>query len=246
MVRLKRVYGQHLLISEGILERLAQVLGIEDGEVVVEIGGGTGNLTRILLKYPLKKLFVLELDPEMVEKLKSIEDKRLKVLKADATEFKICTLGGNLKLIGNLPYNVSSLIVENVVRNKDCIPVGVFMLQKEVAEKLMGKDNFGWLTVFLNTFYRTEYVMSVPPRFFVPPPKVDSGVIKIIRRVEQPELDLDSFKRFLVRLFSMRRKMLRKKVGEDILKDAGIDPMKRVEELSMDDFFRLYNVYRRR
>jgi len=242
-VRLKKSYGQHLLVSEGVLEKIAESLGIEENDTVIEIGGGTGNLTRVLLRFPLKKLYVLELDPEMVEKLGEIEDRRLEILPADATAFDFCSLGRGLKVVGNLPYNVGSLIIENVVRNKECVPVGVFMLQKEVALKLVGKGEIGWLTVFLKTFYDTEYLMSVPARFFIPPPKVESGVIRMVKKKVQPEVDLDRYKAFLVRIFSQRRKMLKKKLGEEVLKKAGVDPKLRVEQLSLEDFLRLYNVY---
>ncbi|NPA41015.1 MAG: ribosomal RNA small subunit methyltransferase A [Aquificae bacterium] len=243
MARLKKSYGQHLLVSEGVLKNIAQSLSIEEGDRVVEIGGGTGNLTKVLLKYPLKELFVVELDPEMVEKLSQIEDERVRIIRGDASKLDFCSLGGELKAVGNLPYNVGSLIVENVIFHKDCIPVGVFMLQKEVALKLTGKGEPSWLGVFLQTFYESEYLFSVPPRFFVPPPKVDSGVIRIIRRENQPSLELKGYKAFLTKLFSMRRKMLKKKFPQELLEEAGIDPHLRVEQLSMEDILRLYNVY---
>ena len=242
-MRLKKSYGQHLLRSPGVLREIASSLEIREGETVVEIGGGTGNLTRVLLEEPLGKLYVLELDPEMVERLEEIKDPRLEVLRADASRFEFCSLGENLKLVGNLPYNVGSLIIENVVFHHRCVPLGVFMLQKEVALKLSGKGDVGWLTVFLKTFYEVEYLMSVPPRFFVPPPKVDSGVIRIRKKKEPPGMNLRRFKSFLTRLFSMRRKKLKRKLGEDILLRAGIDPNLRVEQLQMGDFLKLYNVY---
>ncbi len=242
-MELKKSYGQHLLVSEGVLRRIVDLLEVEEGQRVVEIGGGTGNLTRVLLEKPLGKLFVLEIDPDMVRRLKEIEDERLEVIRADATDFEFCSLGENLKVVGNLPYNVGSLIVENVVRNKECVSSGVFMLQKEVALKLTGKGEIGWLTVFLRTFFHTEYLMSVPARFFVPRPKVSSGVMRIRRREVQPEVDLSRFKAFLVKIFSMKRKKLRKKLPEDVLREAGVNPDLRVEQLKLEDFVRLYNVY---
>ncbi|RLJ71597.1 16S rRNA (adenine1518-N6/adenine1519-N6)-dimethyltransferase [Hydrogenivirga caldilitoris] len=240
---LKKSYGQHLLVSPGVLKKIAQSLNLEEGDTVVEIGGGTGNLTRALLEYPINRLYVLELDPEMVKRLMSIEDNRLEVIEADASSFDFCSLGEEVKITGNLPYNVGSLIVENVVKHYRCISLGVFMLQKEVALKLCGKGEIGWLTVFLNTYYEVEYLMSVPPRFFIPPPKVDSGVIKLIRKENPPELNLENYKKFLTSIFSMRRKMLKKKLPEDTLTEAGIDPSLRVEQLTTEDFLRLYNVF---
>ncbi len=240
--KLKKNYGQHLLVSEGVLKTIAQKLNIE-GDVVVEIGGGTGNLTKVLLSLPLKELFVLEIDPEMVQKLKSISDPRLVVLQEDATKFEFCSLGPRLKIVGNLPYNVGSLIVERLVMSKNCVLMGILMLQKEVALKLAGKGEASWLSVFLQTFYDAQYLLSVPPRFFLPPPKVDSGVIKIERKEDAPSFNLKSYKKFLTHLFSMKRKMLKKKIPLEILKKAGIDPGFRVEQLSLRDIIRLYNFY---
>ncbi len=240
---LKKSYGQHLLVSKGVLEKIADSLDIHEKDVAVEIGGGTGNLTKALLEHPLGKLYVLELDPEMVESLRTIEDSRLEVIRTDAGKFDLCSLGESLKVAGNLPYNVGSLIVENVVFHHRCIHLAVLMLQKEVALKLSGKGSSSWLSVFLNTFYDTKYLMSVPPRFFVPPPKVDSGVIRCVRKEAPPELDMKRYKGFLTKLFADRRKMLKKKIPERVLLKSGIDPRARVEELSVEDFLRLYNVY---
>jgi len=240
--RLKKSFGQHLLVSEGVLSKIAKELEIKEGEVVVEVGGGTGNLTRVLLRHPLGKLYALELDEEMVEELKKIQDERLEVIKADATDFPFCSLGESLKVVGNLPYNVASLIVENTVYNKDCIPLAVYMVQKEVAEKLEGKKDTGWLSVFVRTFYDVEYLMSVPARFFVPPPKVTSAVIKLKRNEKLKVENLKEYKEFLIRLFENRRKVLRKKIDQGLLEKAGINPEARVEELKLEDFFKLYEL----
>ncbi|AAC07637.1 16S rRNA (adenine(1518)-N(6)/adenine(1519)-N(6))-dimethyltransferase RsmA [Aquifex aeolicus] len=242
MVRLKKSFGQHLLVSEGVLKKIAEELNIEEGNTVVEVGGGTGNLTKVLLQHPLKKLYVIELDREMVENLKSIGDERLEVINEDASKFPFCSLGKELKVVGNLPYNVASLIIENTVYNKDCVPLAVFMVQKEVAEKLQGKKDTGWLSVFVRTFYDVNYVMTVPPRFFVPPPKVQSAVIKLVKNEKFPVKDLKNYKKFLTKIFQNRRKVLRKKIPEELLKEAGINPDARVEQLSLEDFFKLYRL----
>jgi len=180
----------------------------------------------------------------MVRRLKEIEDSRLEVVCADATDFPLCSFGPELKVTGNLPYNVASLIVENVVRHRSCIPLSVLMLQKEVAFRLLSEKS--WLAVLVSTFYRVEYLMTVPPRFFTPKPKVESGVVRLARREELPPIDTERYKKFLLRLFSGRRKMLRKKIPEDILKKAGIDPKLRVEQISSQEILRLYNVYEER
>ncbi|MGC8852732.1 MAG: 16S rRNA (adenine(1518)-N(6)/adenine(1519)-N(6))-dimethyltransferase RsmA [Hydrogenobacter sp.] len=240
-MRLKKSYGQHLLVSSGVIEALVKQAEIKPDNVVVEIGPGTGNLTRELLKTPLKKLYLLEIDPQMIEELKKIKDSRVVILQEDATKFDFCSLGEELKLVGNLPYNVGSLIVENTVFRKECVPFALYMLQKEVAEKLLKGPS--WLSTFLRTFYHVEYVMSVPARFFIPPPKVQSGVIKLIRKEDAPAIeDLKDYKSFLVKLYSMKRKALKKKLREDLLRTAGIDPLARIEQLSISQILLLYKM----
>ncbi len=241
-VRLKKDLGQHILVSGGVLRRLVEFLEVSEGDTVVEIGGGTGNLTRELLKTPLGRLITLEIDPRMVEDLKKIEDKRLKVLQADATSFDLCSLGENLKVIGNLPYNVASLILENTVRCRSCVPIALYTVQKEVGLKVAGKTDPGWLTVFVKTFFEVEYLMSLPPKFFFPRPRVESGVIRLRRKDQQPDLDLTSFKRFLTRLFSSRKKKLKNVFPQDALREVSIDPDLRLHQLSPGEILRLYNV----
>ena len=241
-MKLKKSFGQHILVSKGVLNKIAQSLEIKEGDAVVEIGGGTGNLTRVLLTYPLGKLYVIEIDREMVDHLKEIESEKVEIIQADASEYPLCELGKSLKLVGNLPYNVASLIIENTVYNKDCIPLAVYMVQKEVAEKLEGKKDTGWLSVFVRSFYDVEYIMTVPPRFFVPPPKVNSAVIKLVKNEKIKVENLKDYKNFLTHIFSNRRKSLRKKLSEEILKKAGINPNERVDNLKLEDFIRLYSL----
>lgn len=242
---LKKRFAQHLLISSGVLQKLVELAEIKPQEVVVEIGPGTGNLTKVLLNTPLKKLYLIEIDSEMIEHLKkTIKDERVVFIKADATKFDFSSLGEKeLKLIGNLPYNVASLIIENTVMQKDLIPYAFYMVQKEVAERLI--DGKSWLSIFVKTFYEVKYLMSVPARFFIPPPKVVSAFIKLERKNFKEIKDLKEYKEFLIKLFSQKRKMLKHKIEETLLKEAGILGEKRVETLELKDFLSLYYVFQK-
>ena len=247
MVVPKKRFGQHFLKSKGVVEKIADALEITPEDTVVEIGPGTGVLTEELLKREPKKLVALELDRELIplleEKFKGYP--QFEVINADASKVDFCKFGKNLKLVGNLPYNVGSLIVLNTVLSKDCVDRAVYMLQKEVAERLTLRHRKpSWLGIFLNTFFDTEYLMSVPPRFFDPPPKVVSAVIRMTPKGGTPDYDLSDYKRFLERLFSDRRKMLRKKLPQEVLERANVDPTKRVEELNLEDFKRLYEAWK--
>ncbi|MDQ7038471.1 MAG: 16S rRNA (adenine(1518)-N(6)/adenine(1519)-N(6))-dimethyltransferase RsmA [Aquificota bacterium] len=245
MRRLKKELGQHILVSGGVLRRLVEFLEVSEGDTVVEVGGGTGNLTRELLRTRLGRLVTLEVDGDMVKELRKIEDNRLTVLEADATAFDLCSLGENVKVIGNLPYNVASLILENTVRCRSCVPLAIFTFQKEVALKLTGKTEPGWLTLFVHTFYRVEYMMSIPPKFFFPKPRVESGVVRLRRREDAGVGDLISYKRFLTRVFSGKKKKIKNLIPQDIVNRAGIDPDLRPHQLSLEEILRLYNVLER-
>jgi len=240
---LKKRFAQHLLIGSGILQKLVDLAEIKSEETVVEIGPGTGNLTKKLLNTPLKKLFLIEIDPEMIEHLKNIiKDERVVFINADATKFDFSLLKErNLKLIGNLPYNVASLIIENTVMHKNYIPCAFYMVQKEVAERLI--DEKSWLSIFVKTFYEIKYLMSIPAKFFIPPPKVISAFIKLERKDFKESFNLKEYKNFLTKLFSQKRKMIKHKIDETYLKKSGISGEKRVEEFELKDFLSLYSVF---
>ncbi len=240
---LKKSFGQHILVSRGVIDRIVQLADIDEDDVVVEIGGGTGNLTRALLRTGLGKVYVVELDRDMVNLLSEIKDSRLEIICGDASELEFCALGEQLKVVGNLPYNMASLILENIVFHHRCIVRGVLMFQKEVALRLSGKGEDSWLSIFLRSFYEVRYEMSVPPRFFKPPPRVQSGVISLSKRNKDSDIqDLKDYKGFLTSLFTNRRKKLGSKLKADILIKAGIDPNRRVDSLKLEEFMNLYRM----
>jgi len=248
MVKPKKSLGQHFLRSKGVVERIADALAVGPEDRLVEIGPGTGVLTEELLRRKPQKLTAIELDRELIpllrERFKNFPN--FEVVEGDASKVGFCKFGKPIKLVGNLPYNVGSLIVLNTVFAKDCLERAVFMLQKEVAERLTLKHKKpSWLGVFLNTFFDTEYLMSVPARFFHPPPKVTSAVIRIKPKQNPPRFNLKEYKTFLEKLFAERRKMLKSKIGENLLKEANIKPTARVEELKTEDFVRLFEVAKR-
>jgi len=244
--RLKKRFGQHLLASSGVLSKIAEFAEISSADPIVEIGPGTGNLTEEILKRNPRKLYLLEIDDEMVAYLKErfrdeIQEEKVILLKADAGKFDYSLiLEAEFKVLGNLPYNRASLIVERMVYYFQKVPLAVFMVQKEVAERWMEVES--WLSVFIQTFYDTEYMMTVPPRFFIPQPKVDSAVIRLKRKPKVEAFDLKDYKGFLVKLFANRRKALRSKLPSDLLDRANISPLARAEELSVEDFMRLYRL----
>ncbi|NPA39301.1 MAG: ribosomal RNA small subunit methyltransferase A [Thermodesulfobacteria bacterium] len=238
--RLKKHFGQHLLVAKGVIKKLVEFMEIKENDVVVEIGPGTGNLTEELFNTPLKRLYLIEIDEDMIRILKSrFNDRRLQIIHQDAGNFDFSKLGEtSLKVVGNLPYNVASRILENVVNFNNLISSAFFMLQKEVAIRI--EKEASWLSFFVRTFYEVKYLMSLPPKFFVPPPKVESGFIGLYRREENLKIDPKRLKELLKKVFSQRRKMLKHKVSEEVLLKAGISPTARAEELKVSDIIKLY------
>ncbi len=251
----KKKFGQHLLISEGVIQKIVDVIDVKEDDIIVEIGVGTGQLTEEILKRNPRILYGIEIDetayPIIEERFKDY--KNFILIKEDFFDVNLreLTNGEKIKLVGNLPYNVSSLILINTTFYIDILYFSVFMVQKEVAEKLIAKPktkNYTFLSVFIQTFFNVEYIMSVPARFFKPPPKVTSAVVKLTPKQELPVSleEMKRYKNFISKLFSNKRKMLRTKIDKDILHQAGIPETARVEELTLEDFLNLYRLEKER
>jgi len=246
----KKRFGQHLLIAPDIIARIVDWLEISPEDTVIEIGVGTGQLTEEILKRNPKKLYGIEIDPDTY---RIIEERfshypNFHLIKKDFFDVNLFELSGGekIKVAGNLPYNVASLILVNMPFYLDILQLCVFMVQKEVAEKLIAKPKtkqYTFLSVFLQTYFDVEYLMSVPPRFFKPPPKVVSAVVRIKPKRDIPSFDIKGYKNFVSMLFHGRRKMLRSKINPELLEKAGIRPEARAEELPVEDFVRLYSEY---
>ncbi|NPA52979.1 MAG: 16S rRNA (adenine(1518)-N(6)/adenine(1519)-N(6))-dimethyltransferase RsmA [Aquificae bacterium] len=247
--RTKKHLGQHILISQGVLEKIADELQIEPTDIIVEIGVGTGQLTEVLLNKAPKILYGIEVDktayPIIKERFKDY--KNFILVEQDFLALDLYQLVNHqkIKLVGNLPYNIGALILIKTVEHKDLIKTAVFMLQKEVAQKLIAKPKtkqYSFLSVFVQTFFDVRYVMSVPSRFFKPPPKVVSAVVKLVPKENVPIKDIRNYQEFLTTLFTNRRKMLKSKIDTQILQKANIKETSRVEELTIQDFIKLYSL----
>ena len=245
----KKHLGQHLLISEGVLNKIADELEVSIEDTIVEIGVGTGQLTEAILKKNPKILYGIEIDktayPLIKERFKSYKNFFLIEEDFFKVNLKNLSKGKKIKITGNLPYNIASHIIIKTVENIDIIQLAVFMVQKEVGEKLTAKPNtknYSFLSVFVQTFFEVKYVMSVPARFFKPPPKVTSAVIKMIPKDKKQIENIEEYKEFLSNMFSNKRKMLKSKISTDILKKAGIKETVRAQELSIEDFINLYRI----
>jgi 16S rRNA (adenine1518-N6/adenine1519-N6)-dimethyltransferase len=212
-VKAKKYLGQHFLKDMGVARRIAESLTLEEKTAVLEIGPGMGVLTQFLLQDPLIDLTAVELDGESVTYLKE-HYPALHVIEADFLKMDLkAYFPGIFCVIGNFPYNISSQIFFKMLDNKDSIPCLAGMIQKEVAERIAapaGSKTYGILSVIMQAYYKIEYLFTVSPQVFDPPPKVQSAVIRFTRNeVAQIDCDDQLFKTVVKTAFNQRRKTLR-------------------------------------
>lgn len=244
-VRAKKHLGQHFLNDEQIAFDITDLLS-DGAKNVVEIGPGMGVLTQFLIKKDYKTE-VVEIDRESVFYLR-LNYPDLEIHEGDFLQLDLKEqYPYSFSLIGNFPYNISSQILFKAFENRDQIPEVVGMFQKEVAERIACKKGKkrGILSVFLQTFYDVEYCFTVDEHVFNPPPKVKSGVIKLVRN-SRKELTVDEkkFKRVVKAGYNQRRKTLKNamKPFEIINGNEIVDLLAlRAEQLSVDDFIKLTN-----
>lgn len=247
-VKAKKHLGQHFLKDLEIAHRIASCLPLTEPISVLEIGPGTGVLTRFLLQEKFIQLTAIEIDGESVVYLKQ-HYPSLSLIEGDFLSIDLDNLfeAKPFCIIGNFPYNISSQIFFKALEYKDRIPFIAGMLQKEVAERLAsppGNKNYGILSVLLQVYYDIEYLFTVSEDVFDPPPKVKSGVIRLIRNSTQ-KLDCDEklFKEVVKAGFNQRRKTLRNALRQVINNPQLLHPLldKRAEQLDVASFVELTN-----
>ncbi|MDH5397294.1 MAG: 16S rRNA (adenine(1518)-N(6)/adenine(1519)-N(6))-dimethyltransferase RsmA [Cyclobacteriaceae bacterium] len=248
MVKPKKYLGQHFLTDQGIAKQIVDSLtGHGHYETLVEIGPGTGVLTRQLWEKRWKLLLV-EVDRESVEYLtKHFDVQEGQLLNMDFLKINLKDhIQGPFGVIGNFPYNISSQLFFKMLEDKNNVKEVVCMLQKEVAERLAsppGSKKYGILSVLLQAFYDIEYLFSVNPESFFPPPKVDSGVIRLTRnQTAALPCDEKAFVRIVKQSFQNRRKTLRNALKPlNLPAEVSADKLLslRAEQLSVDDFIKL-------
>ena len=246
----RKRFGQHFLVDRHYIERIVAAVDPRPGDKVVEIGPGLGALTGPLLER-LERLTVIEIDRDLAARLASeYPPERLKLYAADALEFDFASLGADLRVIGNLPYYISSPLLFHLALYDASLRDITVMLQKEVVERMAAApttSEYGRLSVMLQARFRVERLFVVPGGAFRPAPKVDSAVARLTPLgAARPKIDDEAlFARIVAAAFGQRRKTLRNALKtlaeEKALAQAGIDPGARGETLSVADFARLAN-----
>ena len=256
-VKAKKHLGQHFLKDEKIAQQIAETLSLKSCSNVIEIGPGTGVLTKYLLMRNMN-LVAMDLDAESIVYLNHSfplehpkvlqQNSKFKVLEADFLKYDLTQLFGDeqFAITGNFPYNISTQIVFKMLEMRQQIPEFSGMFQKEVAQRICEKEGskaYGILSVLVQAFYKAEYLFTVHPQVFDPPPKVQSGVLRLTRK-EDFHLDCDEKLLFRVvkAAFNQRRKTLRNslksfELSNNLKEDTIFD--RRPEQMAVADFIAL-------
>ena len=264
----RKRFGQNFLVDQSIINRIVDCINPRPEDLMIEIGPGLGAMTRPLLSR-LNQLNVIELDRDIIPKLilncnvvdsenkNKLVVNEIDVLKFDFSDFfSRCNAGAEeqnrrkLRIVGNLPYNISTPILFHLLQYRELIDDMHFMLQKEVVDRIVsapGNKNYGRLSVMLQTYCSTQALFIVPPSAFKPAPKVNSAILRL-----QPDLKHDKqinnftlYEKLVRQAFSQRRKTLKNTLksicSAEQIEQSGLSPTQRAEELSITDFVSLYN-----
>jgi 16S rRNA (adenine1518-N6/adenine1519-N6)-dimethyltransferase len=247
----RKRFGQNFLQDSRVIENIVNAVNPRVGETVIEIGPGLGALTRPLLER-LDVLHVVEIDRDIIARLRQeFPAERLVIHEGDALAFDFATVPGPKKIVGNLPYNISTPLLFHLAEYGDRVIDMHFMLQKEVVDRMVAAPSctdYGRLSVMLQYRFEMENLIDVPPEAFWPPPKVDSAVIRMIPAPGRcgVAIDVAILGKVVTQAFAQRRKTLRNNlkglIDESALLSLGIDPSLRAENISVADYVKLANL----
>lgn len=248
----RKRFGQHFLSDHGIIDTIVRAISPEPGQHMVEIGPGLAALTQPLVER-LGQLTVIELDRDLAHSLR--KHPQLNVIESDVLRVNftnIASKNGNsppskpsLRVVGNLPYNISTPILFHLLDFVDVIQDQHFMLQKEVIDRMVAKpdtSDFSRLSVMLQWRYAMENILFVPPESFEPPPRVDSAVVRMTPVTAPPHMDVSILSELVQVAFSQRRKLLRHSLGRwlDVQKFTGVfDLQRRAQEVHVSEYVHL-------
>jgi len=244
----RKRFGQHFLTDESVVEAIVRAVGPARDDRVIEIGPGLSALTRPLLER-LDRLVAVEIDRDLAARLRrQYPAERLEVVEADALTVDFGAFGEGLRVVGNLPYNISSPLLFHLMAAAEHVRDQHFMLQREVIDRMVaepGGADYGRLSVMLQSRYRMEKLFDVPPEAFDPPPRVVSAVVRMVplpAERRRPRSDA-AFERVVAQAFSQRRKMLRRVLADWAAhvpwEALGIAPTARAEEVPVAGFIGL-------
>ena len=246
----RKRFGQNFLVDHAIIGAIVSAIDPRRGDTMVEIGPGLGAITEPLLAR-LDHLHVVEIDRDLIACLKRQHAReRMTIHEGDALAFDFATIGTDLRLVGNLPYNISTPLLFHLAGYAGSVRDMHFMLQREVVERMVaapGESDFSRMSVMLQYRFHIEWLIDVPPESFDPPPRVRSAVVRLIPRdvSELNAQDPGKLAMVVQAAFSQRRKMLRNTLkgilGDAVFAELGIVPTRRAEDITVADYVRIAN-----
>lgn len=245
----RKRFGQNFLKDEQVIHAILKNLCPKPADNMLEIGPGLGALTRPLLR-SLDHLTAIEIDRDLQRELQALPQtpEQFKLIAADALTIDYSQFGSNLRIIGNLPYNISTPLMIHLLHFCQWIEDIHVMLQKEVANRLTaspGHKNYGRLSVIVQYYCEVEQLFDVPPESFYPQPQVDSAIVRIVpyKTVPYPHIEFKALETLLAQAFAMRRKTLannlKKTLSADDLRAININPAARPEQISVLDYVQI-------
>ncbi len=245
----RKRFGQNFLQDQSIIHKIIECINPQRNQNIVEIGPGLAALTKPLIE-SLDKLTVVELDRDIIEFLKkNFTPDQLSIVEGDALKINFAQFG-DVRVVGNLPYNISTPILFHLSQFAN-VKNMVFMLQKEVVERICAKPNtsdYGKLSIMLQYKFKCRYLLDVPPESFYPAPKVDSAIVSLTPRTDYDYSQVNEEKLNLAvsKAFNQRRKTisnsLKGLISTEQLESLGIDASLRAENIAIDDFIRISNL----
>jgi 16S rRNA (adenine1518-N6/adenine1519-N6)-dimethyltransferase len=242
----RKRFGQNFLVDAQIVSRIVSTISPKKSDDIVEIGPGKGALTFPLLDH-LDKLSVIEIDRDLISFLKLKKQDKLTIYEADALKFDYGLISNNLRIVGNLPYNISSALLFRLLSNKNQIIDMTFMLQKEVVDRIVashGSKAYGRISVMMQTFFEVESMFTVPKESFDPQPKIESAILYLKTKTKPLTENTKLLEKIVKISFSQRRKTLKNCLKSTLSQEqTKIDLSQRAEMLSVENFITLMKDY---
>ena len=242
----RKRFGQNFLVDDQIVNRIVATISPKKSDNIVEIGPGKGALTFPLLQN-LDHLSVIEIDRDLISLLKLKKQDKLTIYEADALKFDYGLISNNLRIVGNLPYNISSPLLFRLLSSKNQIIDMTFMLQKEVVDRIVarhGSKTYGRLSVMMQSFFEVESMFTVPKESFDPQPKIESAILYLKTRTKPLTENIKLLEKIVKISFSQRRKTLKNCLKSILSQEqTKIDLSQRAEMLSVENFITLMKDY---
>ena len=242
----RKRFGQNFLVDAQIVSRIVSTISPKKSDDIVEIGPGKGALTFPLLEH-LDHLSVIEIDRDLISLLKLKKQDKLTIYEADALKFDYGLISDNLRIVGNLPYNISSPLLFRLLSSKNQIIDMTFMLQKEVVDRIVarhGSKTYGRISVMMQAFFEVESMFTVPKESFDPQPKIESAILYLKTRTKPLAENRKLLEKIVKISFSQRRKTLKNCLKSILSQEqTKIDLSQRAEMLSVENFITLMKDY---